>query len=324
MSSNPELPRIIFFGTPGFAAEILRVILDENLAQVLAVVTQPDRPAGRGHKLLPSPVKQLAESHQLPILQPERIKKEQATFLEDLAVFGPCDLSVVVAFGQILPEAILKHPKYGCLNIHASILPRWRGASPIQHSLLHGDPETGICLMQMDSGLDTGPVYIQEKTAILEEDNFASLHDRLVLIAQNLIRQNLWNIAYGKLVPKPQDAEGATYAHKLEGNFNLIDWSKSTREICNLVRACSPAPGAYTMLQGKRLKIMRAGIALIPSSNVTPAGTVLSISPDSIAVKCLDGVLSIYDVQPEGKRVMSIKDYLAGNSHWLKTGLILG
>ncbi|MCB0336930.1 MAG: methionyl-tRNA formyltransferase, partial [Bdellovibrionales bacterium] len=207
--------RIIFFGTPDFAVPTLAALIDNPEFEVCAVVTQPDRPAGRGNKLTPSPVKQLALAHRLPVLQPERIKGTTSSFLEELGKLAPIDLAIVVAFGQILPTRVLEFPRAGSLNIHASLLPRWRGAAPIHHAILAGDTETGVCLMKMEAGLDTGPVYVQEALAIAYDDTLGTLHDKLAQMGAQLLIQNLPAILTGSIQAEPQANEGLCYAHKV-------------------------------------------------------------------------------------------------------------
>ncbi len=321
MKNNP--PRIVFFGTPDFAASILKSLLVKKLAEVPLVITQPDRPGGRGQKLVPSPVKAIALEHNIPVLQPERIKRTEQVFRSQLKEFGAFDLGLVVAFGQILPKSVLSFPTQGCVNVHASLLPRWRGASPIQHALLHGDDQTGICLMKMDIGLDTGDVYSQAVTKIESEDNFGSLHDRLIILANNLIESDLSEIASGQKKATSQSSQGITYASKLEGPFNKIDWSKGVLEIRNLINACAPFPGAFSFLDQKRFKILKAQPLKQSKSSNTEVGSI-NVANNEISVQAQDGVINILELQLEGKRVMSASEFLAGNRSLFSSSKKLG
>lgn len=315
--------RLLFFGTPDFSVKTLESLIQCPDFEVVAVVTQPDRPAGRGNKLAPSPVKQLANQHKIPVLQPEKIKAELDQFLAALKKFEPIDLNVVIAFGQILPLKILNFPRCGSINIHASLLPRWRGAAPIQRAIMSADSESGVCLMHMEKGLDTGAVYSSLQTKITEQDDFGALHDRLALLGAQLCVRDLGKIILGELKAIPQDTQGVTYAHKIENNEAQISWNKNAREISAHIRALSPIPGAFTYVQGKRLKIYNVrSTSNWPGTANAAVGTVTRVERAVLEVKCLDGALALESVQLEGKKRMEIEEFLRGNL--VKVGSTLG
>jgi methionyl-tRNA formyltransferase len=305
--------KALFFGTPDFAVPALEALLSIPKMSVVGVVTQPDRPAGRGGHLQASPVKTVALSKNIPVLQPTSIKKELPNFLQQLAALGPVDIGLVIAFGQILPKAVLEYPRQGCVNVHASLLPRWRGAAPIHRALLAGDTQTGVCLMKMDEGLDTGGVFVQAATEISLEDTGGTLHDRLALLGASLVAEHLSKIVDSHLVAVPQVTDGLTYASKLTAAEAQIDWSRSADDILRLIRAFNPFPSAYTTLQGKRLKIISALDVHSDSTDTAPAGTVVSALAERLEVATGDGVLRILDLQLEGKKRMSASDFLRGN-----------
>lgn len=309
--TRPPL-RTLFYGTPEFAACGLRSLLADPAILVVGVVTQPDRPSGRGAQLRPSPVKTLALEHNLPVLQPLSIRKQQAEFIAELQAIAPLDIAVVIAFGQILPAAVLEIPRAGSVNVHASILPRWRGAAPIQRALMAGDHETGVCLMKMEAGLDTGPVYVEARETVRTEDTFASLHDRLATLGASLLARHLPQIASGKISAIPQADTGVTYAPKITNEEARIDWTKPASEISLLVRGLSPAPGAYSSLQGKRLKILNARVG--PTRGDQAPGTISHITPEGIEVVCGTATLLVTELQIEGKRRMAVNEFLRGTS----------
>lgn len=247
--------RVIFMGTPDFSVPILDAIV-EGGHEVVAVYSQPPRPAGRGKKERPSPVQARAEALGLPVRHPVSLKGEDAQ--AEFAAFG-ADVAVVVAYGLILPQAVLDAPRLGCVNIHASDLPRWRGAAPIQRAIMAGDTETGVCLMQMEAGLDTGPVLQRVKVDIGPEDTAGELHDRLSDAGAEMIRSALGKL--GDLVPEPQPETGVTYAEKIAKSEAKVDWNASAPHIDGQIRGLSPFPGAWTMVQGKRLKLLRSRVA---------------------------------------------------------------
>src|SRR4051812_10388833 len=237
--------RIIFMGTPELAAVSLRRLIATPEFQLAAVVTQPDQPKGRGLKLTPSPVKEVAQQANLPVLQPQRAREEN--FIQQLAAFKP-DLIAVAAYGQILPKAILELPRFGCLNVHTSLLPKYRGAAPIQHAILNGESETGVTIMKMDVGLDTGDILTQDRTPIDASDNSQTLHDRLATLGADLLVRTIPQYVSGAIQPHPQPAEGVTHASKIKKSDGEIDWTQPAQVIWNRIRALVPWPGAFTHL----------------------------------------------------------------------------
>ncbi|MCP4186171.1 MAG: methionyl-tRNA formyltransferase [Gammaproteobacteria bacterium] len=287
--------KIIYAGTPDFAVQALETLLQSE-HQVIAVYTQPDRPAGRGRKLQPSPVKVCAQAHDIPLYQPLSFKENGAIQqLIDLKA----DLMVVAAYGLILPETILQAPRLGCINIHASLLPRWRGAAPIQRAILAGDAETGITIMQMDKGLDTGDMLAKQTVPIQPNWNAGELHDELKVIGGELLMSALTSLEGGKLKPEGQDNDSATYAEKLSKSEAAIDWHKSATEIDREIRAFSPRPVSYTKLDGQTLRIWRANTFIEQSSE--SAGRVIRHDKQGIYVKCCESVIQITELQFPGK-----------------------
>ncbi len=296
--------RIVFAGTPGFAVPCLRTAAERG--EVVAVYTQPDRPAGRGRQPAASPVKLEALARGLPVFQPENFKSAAAR--EQLRALKP-DLMVVVAYGLILPQSVLDIPRMGCWNVHASLLPRWRGAAPIQRALEAGDAETGVCLMQMEKGLDTGPVLLSLSTPITDDDTGGSLHDRLAALGAEVLGDGLKLLRAGmRPLVQPQPAEGVTYAHKLDKGEACLDWSRPARELANRVRAFNPWPVAEAELAGERVRI-HAASALDLAHGQAP-GTVLAAGRDGIDIACGEGALRLRQVQREGGRAMAAADYL--------------
>jgi methionyl-tRNA formyltransferase len=294
--------RVIFAGTPPFAAAALDALAAAR-HDIVLVLTQPDRPAGRGMKLTPSAVKQAALMRGLPIFQPTSLKTPEAQ--AELAAAN-ADVMVVAAYGLILPQAVLDLPRFGCLNIHASLLPRWRGAAPIQRAILAGDTETGITIMQMDAGLDTGAMLLKTPVPILETDTAASLHDTLAAAGAAAIVAALAN--YPALVPQVQDDALATYAAKLSKDEARLDWHRPADALARAVRAYNPAPGAWTLLDGASLKIWAAQ-AVADSGE---PGEILHADADQLVVACGSGALALHEVQPAGSRRMSAAAFLAG------------
>lgn len=307
--------KIIYAGTPEFAVPALQGLIDSN-HRVVTVCTQPDRPAGRGRKLQASPVKQCAERHGIPVMQPVSFKS--SVDIDALAAFEP-DLMVVAAYGLILPQSVLDIPRLGCINIHASLLPRWRGAAPIQRAILAGDEITGITLMQMDVGLDTGDMLAVADMPIPENMVAADLHDRLKVLGANLLMENLDAIADGELQPVLQDNGMACYASKLTKQEASVDWSKSARQLSREIRAFNPWPVSFTSLDQKPVKIWSADVKST-TTTATP-GQVLAHSVDSIDVGCGSDVLAIKELQFAGKQRTSAQQVL--NARDL-TGLSFG
>lgn len=306
---------LLFAGTPDFSVPALEALIASK-HRVLAVYTQPDRPAGRGQQVTMSAVKQCALRHELPVEQPPTLK--DAAAVERLAQWS-ADLMIVVAYGLLLPKNVLETPHLGCVNIHASLLPRWRGAAPIQRAIQAGDSETGVTIMQMDVGLDTGPMLLERVTPIAARETAATLHDRLAKIGAEAIVEAVDAIAAGKVTPRPQPQEGATYASKIRKEEALIDWSKSAVEIDQLVRAFNPWPVAETRLNGQQLRVWDA-TPLAARTSAAP-GTVIATSAAGIDVATGEGILQLTRVQAAGRKAMPAADFLKANR---PEGAVLG
>lgn len=306
---------LIFAGTPEFSVPALEALIASR-HRVLAVYTQPDRPAGRGQQVTMSAVKQCALRHQLPVEQPLTLK--DAAAVERLAQWS-ADLMIVVAYGLLLPKTVLETPRLGCVNIHASLLPRWRGAAPIQRAIQAGDKQTGVTIMQMDVGLDTGPMLLEQVTPIDARETAATLHDRLAAIGAEAIVEAIDTIAAGKATPRAQPQEGATYAAKIRKEEALIDWTKPAIEIDRLVRAFNPWPIAETRLNGQQLRVWEAS-PLATKTSAVP-GTVIATSAAGIDVATGDGVLQLKRVQAAGRKAMPAADFLKANR---PEGAVLG
>ena len=312
--------KIVFAGTPEFAATALSALLDAGPDvgfNVVAAYTQPDRPAGRGMKLHASAVKQLALSRGISVFQPPTLKTPDAQ--AELAALD-ADVMVVAAYGLILPQAVLDIPHkvggYGCLNIHASLLPRWRGAAPIHRAILAGDKKTGVAIMQMEAGLDTGPVLLETYTAIGQTETTGQLHDRLATLGAEAIVHVLTRLARGfELAASAQSGEGITYAHKITPDEAQIDWSASAVEIDRKIRAFNPAPGAWTMWRGEKLKIWASALVSVPSCVGSEPGAVLAIEGEHLLVCCGSSVLAITEIQRPGGKRMAVSAWLAGGGH---------
>lgn len=296
--------KLIFAGTPDFAVPSLRAAASRG--EVVAVYTQPDRPAGRGRALAPSPVKRAALELGIPVLQPETLKSQAAR--DELAALQP-DLMVVVAYGLILPRKVLDIPRHGCWNVHASLLPRWRGAAPIQRAIEAGDTETGVCLMQMDAGLDTGSVLLSQPQAIGAQDTGGQLHDRLAALGAQVLADGLGLLRAGiRPVPQPQPAEGATYARKIDKAEAKLDWSQPAAALANKVRAFNPWPMAETIVAGERLRIhAAAGLSL--QHDAAP-GTLLGAGREGIDIACGEGALRLRTLQRDGGKAITAADFL--------------
>jgi len=309
-------------GTAALSCASLAALARDQQFQIAAVVTQPDRPKGRDLKPQSSPVKRLAEQLGLPVLQPGRARDEK--FLAELHALKP-DLIVVVAYGQILPQSILDLPRYGCLNVHTSLLPKYRGAAPIQWAIAHGESETGATIMKMDAGLDTGPIVAQRRTPISPADDSATLHDRLAQLGAELLVQTIPDYVAGRIQPKPQPTEGVSLAPKIKKADGRIDWNLPAQTIWNRLRAFTPWPGAFTFFYGKLLKIWKGGIGEdiwnkenpLVNFGVKP-GTIVRAENNGIIVVCGKDFLVITELQLEGGRRLSAAEFLAG--HPLKLG----
>jgi methionyl-tRNA formyltransferase len=297
--------RILFAGTPEFSVPSLRACLDSG-AQVVAAYTQPDRPAGRGRQLAASPVKQAALAAGVPVEQPETLRDKSAR--ARLAAYAP-DLIVVVAYGLILPKSVLALPRLGCWNVHASLLPRWRGAAPIQRAILAGDVETGVDLMQMEAGLDTGPVLLEARTPIAADDTAGTLHDRLAALGAQVLADGLARVLRGEmLTPTPQSDDGVEYAHKLGKAEARLDWNDSAAALARKVRAFDPWPVAEGTLDGERVRLWSA--FALDARVDAPPGAIVAASADGIDVATGDGVLRIRELQRDGGRRISARDWL--------------
>lgn len=300
--------RIVFMGTPDFAVGSLQALCESGKHEILAVVTQPDRPKGRGNKLLQTPVKEYALEHGLTVYQPQKVKTPE--FVELLHELQP-ELIVVAAFGQFLSKEILELPKYGCINVHASLLPKYRGAAPIQYAIIKGEKESGVTIMQMDIGMDTGAMLDKVIVPIAENTTMGELHDALREQGAALLLEIIDKIAAGTAVAEPQDNEQATYATLLDRSMEHIDWSKTAQEVHNLIRGFNPAPSTFTKLpNGKSLKIW--GSKMTDKSSAAAAGTVIETGKHSFFVACGEGVLEITEVQPESKKRMPAQVFLNG------------
>ncbi len=299
-----DKPRIVFMGTPDFAVPSLAACAE--IGQVVLVVTQPDRPKGRGNQLTAPPVKQWALERGLPVVQPEKLKATR--FHEELARYAP-DLAVVAAYGRILPPEVLAVPKKGCLNVHGSLLPKYRGAAPIQWAVANGDPETGVCLMQMEAGLDTGPVVARGVLPIGPEDTGGSMHDKLAQLGAQVLRDEAPPYMRGERQPVPQDHARATLAPMLKKEDGRLDFKLPARLVECRIRGFTPWPGAFTTFEGKLLKVLRAQVH---QSKGEP-GVVLGADAQGIEVGCGEGSLLITDLQPEGGKRMTAAQYLPGH-----------
>ncbi len=313
-----EKLRVVFMGTPEFACPTLQKLMDRG-EEVIAVVTQPDRPKGRGQKTVPTLVKELAEKNGITVFQPPRVRAPE--FIEKLKEMNP-DLIVVVAFGQILPKALLEIPKFGCINVHASLLPRYRGAAPLNWCIINGETETGVTTMLMDEGLDTGAMLLKKTTPIDPDEDTSSLHDRLSVLGAETLSETLDLLAAGKLTPEKQDNSLSCYAPLLKKEHGLIDWNKSARSIRNMVRGMSPWPGAFTRLDGKLLKIYKVRTDSMGSEEDSSPGMVLKADRDGIEVACGSGSVIIDELQLEGRKRLPAGELLAG--YKIAPGTIFG
>ncbi len=310
--------KIVFFGTPDYAAIALEALLTAG-HEITAVVTQPDRPKGRSGEPVPSPVKECACRHGLPVMQPRRIRRPEA--VEQLRRY-PAQVYVVAAFGQILSQEILDIPPEGCLNIHASLLPKYRGASPIQHAIMDGEKETGITIMQMDAGIDTGDMLYKKVIAIEPEDNYETLHDKLAVLGGQAIVEALPLLEAGKVLPEKQKEEQSCYAPLIDKHMGEIDFTADAEAIDRRIRGMTPWPGANTSYRGKKLKIWHARPVLSENVYARAPGEILKVEKDSILVAAGRGGILIDELQLEGKKRMRAHDFLLGVR--MQPGEILG
>ena len=295
---------LVFMGTPDFAATILEALIGAH-HRVLAVYSQPPRPAGRGHRPQASPVQRLAEENAILVRSPANLRSPDAQ--AEFAALRP-DLAVVAAYGLILPPALLRAPRLGCINVHASLLPRWRGAGPVQHAILAGDPETGVTIMQMEEGLDTGPILLQQRVPIGPETTASGLSAELALVGAKLIREALDDIRDGRLEPRPQPAAGVTYAAKIGRDEGRLDWRQSAAALERRVRALNPWPGTFFETESERIRVLAA--AVLPSAGICePPGTVLD---DRLSIACGDGVLRPLRLQRPGRAPVETPAFLRG------------
>ena len=308
--------RIVFAGTPEFAAQHLQALLDAG-RQIVAVYTQPDRPAGRGQKLMPSPVKQLALQHGIAVYQPQTLRDPAAQ--AELAALAP-DLMVVVAYGLILPQVVLDTPRLGCINSHASLLPRWRGAAPIQRAIEAGDASSGVTVMQMEAGLDTGPMLLKVTTTITAEDTGGSLHDRLATLGSQAVVEAVTKLAAGELRGEVQDDSLATYAHKLNKDEARLDWSRPAVELERLVRAFNPWPICHSTLNGEALKVHAAQLG----EGQGAPGSVLAADRSGLTVACGEGALRLTRLQLPGGKPLSFADLYNSRREQFAPGMVLG
>lgn len=306
--------RIIFAGTPDFAARHLDALLSSG-HQVVGVFTQPDRPAGRGKKLMPSPVKMLAEEQGLPVFQPASLRpQENQQLVADLKA----DVMVVVAYGLILPKAVLDMPRLGCINVHGSLLPRWRGAAPIQRSLWAGDTDTGVTIMQMDVGLDTGDMLYKLSCPITAEDTSATLYDKLAELGPKGLIDTLQQLANNRAQPEVQDEALATYAEKLSKEEARLDWSLPAAQLERCIRAFNPWPMSWLEIEGQPVKVWQASV-IAGKADAAP-GTIIEASKQGIQVATVEGVLNLESLQPAGKKAMSAQDLLNSRREWFTPG----
>ena len=308
---------VVFMGTPDFAVPTLEMLINENHT-ISAVVTQPDKPKGRGKKESMPPVKEVALAHGLPVLQPEKIRGDEA-FYNHILSLNP-DVIVVVAFGQILPESILNIPKYGCINIHGSLLPKYRGAAPIQWSIINEEPVTGVTIMYMDKGMDTGDMILKKEIVMDETETYASLHDKMKVVGAMALKEAFPMISAGGKERQKQKECEATYAPLIQKSLGEIKWNVSTNSIDALIRGLNPWPGGYTYYKGEVMKIWKA--VKMPTQGEGTPGTILEVGKDGILVKTLDGSLCIQEIQMPNKKRMPVSEYIKGNM--LEIGVVLG
>ena len=300
--------RILMMGTPDFAIPTLDALVNSN-HEVVGVISQQDKPKGRGHHLVPTPLKEAALSYGLPVYQPKTLKDE--AFMELLTKLAP-DLIVVVAYGKILPKSVLDFPRYGCVNVHASLLPKYRGAGPIQWSIINGETETGITTMQMGEGLDTGDILLQERVPITDDLTADVLFDTLATLGGKLLIETVKGLENGAIIPKPQQESEATYAPMLDKATGYVDFSISAHQVLRLIRGVTPWPSALVLYEDKRMKILDAKV--VSETSPKAPGTILSVSREGILVACGKDCLLLTEIQMEGSKRMPVSEYLLGHT----------
>lgn len=308
--------KIVFMGTPEFAVPCLQKIIDEG-HEVVAVVTQPDKPKGRGKKLAMPPVKELALKYDIPVYQP--LKAREESFVDTLKEMNP-ELIVVVAFGQILPKSILDIPKYGCVNVHASLLPRYRGAAPLNWVIINGEEKTGVTTMYMDEGLDTGDMILKSEIPLDDEITAGELHDKMMIDGAKVLKETIDLIEKGEAPREKQSNEDTCYSPIMNKSLGNIDWKKSAIDIHNLVRGINPWPSAYTTYEGQTMKIWKTKV--IDKNSDKDPGTIISVDKEGINVSTSEGIVQIKEIQMAGKKRMGVPEYIKGNN--INTDIILG
>ncbi|WP_270646519.1 methionyl-tRNA formyltransferase [Paeniclostridium hominis] len=308
--------KIVFMGTPEFAVPCLQKIIDEG-HEVLAVVTQPDKPKGRGKKLAMPPVKELALKYNIDVYQP--VKAREESFVEKLKEINP-ELIVVVAFGQILPKSILDIPKFGCVNVHASLLPKYRGAAPLNWVIINGEEKTGVTTMYMDVGLDTGDMILKSEIPLDDEITAGELHDKMMIDGANVLKETIDLIAQGKAPREKQNDDETCYSPIMDKTLGNIDWDKSAKDIHNLVRGVNPWPSAYTTYENQTMKIWKTKV--VDKNSDKAPGTILKVDKDGIEVNTGNGVIQISEIQMSGKKRMIVSEYIKGNT--ISTDIVLG
>ncbi|MGL5650809.1 MAG: methionyl-tRNA formyltransferase [Paraclostridium sp.] len=308
--------KIVFMGTPEFAVPCLQKIIDEG-HEVVAVVTQPDKPKGRGKKLAMPPVKELALEYDIPVYQP--LKAREESFVDTLKEIKP-ELIVVVAFGQILPKSILDIPKYGCVNVHASLLPRYRGAAPLNWVIINGEEKTGVTTMYMDEGLDTGDMILKSEILLDDEITAGELHDKMMIDGAEVLKETIDLIEKGEAPREKQSNEDTCYSPIMNKSLGNIDWNKSAIDIHNLVRGINPWPSAYTTYEGQTMKIWKTKV--IDKNSDKEPGTIISVDKEGINVSTSKGIVQIKEIQISGKKRMEVPEYIKGNN--INTDIILG
>lgn len=308
--------KIVFMGTPEFAVPCLQKIIDEG-HEVLAVVTQPDKPKGRGKKLAMSPVKELALKYNIDVYQP--VKAREESFVEKLKEINP-ELIVVVAFGQILPKSILDIPKFGCVNVHASLLPKYRGAAPLNWVIINGEEKTGVTTMYMDVGLDTGDMILKSEIILDDEITAGELHDKMMIDGANVLKETIDLIAQGKAPREKQNDDETCYSPIMDKTLGNIDWNKSAKDIHNLVRGVNPWPSAYTTYENQTMKIWKTKV--VDKNSDKAPGTILKVDKEGIEVNTGNGVIQISEIQMSGKKRMVVSEYIKGNT--ISTDIVLG